>query len=73
MGGGTWRFGFSCDLCKVMAYKKKIDEKTKWYVKEIPNPNGDDKLFWQLQKPTVWKIHVRTYRILNNSEEDPDL
>src|SRR5208337_1365379 len=52
-----WRlFGTSRNLCKVMAYYKKDDEKdVKWYATEIMNDNGAKHSVWLLQEPTGWR------------------
>lgn len=59
-----WRlFGASRDLCKVMAYHKKPDEKkVKFYATEILNDNGENHPVWLLQEPTGWGNHTRLYR-----------
>ena len=61
-----WRlFGASRDLCKVMAYQRKKDEKEViWYATEMVSTDGKSYLVWQLEEPTGWKNYTRPYREL---------
>jgi len=52
-------FGASRDLCKIMVYIKKDDDKAvKGYATEILNNNGDKNLVWLLQEPSAWGNHT---------------
>lgn len=43
----AWRlFGASHDLCKVMAYNKKTDERITWYATELLDSNGESHSTW---------------------------
>lgn len=45
-----WRlFGATKDLCRVMAYKKDIDERTEWYATELLDQNGEKHEIWKAE------------------------